>query len=427
MLRRFLIAAAAVSVIAPVIPASAAAGALDDGFGTSGVAVDTRDWWFSDVAMQSDGKIVVSVANSWWENNRFTGHGHVARFTAAGAPDAMFSGDGLARYSGLDEADAVAVQANGKIVVAGSTHRSGADYDMGSVTVGRFNAGGGLDLRFSGDGRTSTRGPAGYTDVWAGDVAVQSDGKIVVLATGYSATRAALVVYRYNPNGSLDLSFSTDGKAVVTAPNNVAYVYADELTVRPSGKIVVTGSTEKSGLVIARLRANGALDTTFSGDGKVMTNVGLAPLIAAADGLAVQGDGKIVVTGYAENADVSPNDEMFVARFLPSGSRDTGFGGGDGVVVQQMPNGTGAYDVNLLADGKIVAVGESYSSTGVSSATVVKLLSSGVLDADFGTGGVAVAATGMLVWRSVLQADGKLVLAGSQGWNAGMLARFLMS
>ena len=145
----------------------------------------------ADVATQADGKLVVAGSSA--------GNFALARYAAAGAPDPSFCGDGLVTtdFGGADAGQGVAIQADGKIVVAG---RSGADF-----ALARYTAGGALDPSFSGDGVQTTDFGA---DDGGAAVAIQADGRIVV--AGQSGNNFALA--RYDAAGVLDPSFSGDGR-----------------------------------------------------------------------------------------------------------------------------------------------------------------------------------------------------------------------
>ena len=189
----------------------------------------------------------------------------------AGDLDVSFSGDGkqTTDFGGSDAAAAVAVQADGKIVVAGS---SGGDF-----ALARYGADGALDPSFSGDGMVTT--DLGGTDAGQA-VAIQADGRIVV--AGSSGGDFALA--RYSPGGVLDTSRTTDLGA---ADGGTA------LAIQADGRIVVSG-TSGGNFALARYDAQGVLDTSFSGDGKQTTDFGG---LDSSNDVAIRADGAIVVVG----------------------------------------------------------------------------------------------------------------------------------
>ena len=230
----------------------------------------------------------------------------VARYNPTGAPDTSFSGDGKLTNQ-VGGGAAVALQADGKIVV------------VGGFAISRYNPNGTLDPTFSGDGnQTITNLPI------AGGVAIQDDGKIVVVGgTSGGGQAHDFALARYNPNGSLDVSFSGDGKQRTDlggADGAVAVVLQED------GKIVVAGAYGGGGLfALARYNPNGSLDTSFSGDGTTVTAYGSG----GARGVALQDDGKIVVAGGTGGLPAAR--DFALARYNTNGALDTGFSG-DGML-----------------------------------------------------------------------------------------------
>jgi uncharacterized delta-60 repeat protein len=156
----------------------------------------------------------------------------------------------------------------------------------GAICVFAFAAPGALDPTFSGDGKLTTNFTRG--DDGASGVAIQADGKIVVAgqAGGYPRrTRFALA--RYRAGGTLDPTFGGDGKVTMRF---VGSAYASDVAIQADGKIVVVGQTNDK-FALARYNRNGTLDSTFNGDGKATTT--FLPLdVASATSVAVQSDGK---------------------------------------------------------------------------------------------------------------------------------------
>lgn len=271
--------------------ALAASGDLDPAFSRDGRVVLSfggryhRGW---DVAVQPDGKVVVV-------GEKILAGGAsdfaVARFNADGSLDKTFSGDGrqTIHIGFVDQALGVAIQPDGKIVVGGQT--SGADY-MADAAVARLNKNGALDRSFGGDGIVTTD----YDDSDNGGFGLAvSKGKIVLAGYVYLPDGTAYngAVYRYNANGSLDTAFSRDGILPIDFGGNDIF-NAVEIS---AGKIYASGYSEGSttahDFAVARVNANGTLDASFSGDGKAKTNLGG---IDVANALAVSGD-KVVVAG----------------------------------------------------------------------------------------------------------------------------------
>jgi len=216
----------------------------------------------------------------------------LARYNPNGSLDATFSGDGKQQtdFGGYDGANGVALQGNGKIVAAGFA--LGGDFGLA-----RYNSSGTLDTSFSGDGKQTTDFGGGSDGASA--VALQGDGKIVAAGCAcpddVDARNFALA--RYNANGALDTTFSGDGKQTTDFLFG-ADDSAKDVAIQPSGRIVAVGTAFGGptgyDFALARYNANGALDASFSTDGRKRTNFGNPDI---ASGVALQGDGKIVAVG----------------------------------------------------------------------------------------------------------------------------------
>ena len=213
---------------------------------------------------------------------------------------------------------------------------------------------GDLDPSFSRDGRV-------LTDIGGDDkataIAIQPDGNIVV--AGFSSPpggtrRFALV--RYEPNGDRDPAFGSDGIVTTRFGDESA---AQALAIQPDGRIVVAGiaSHPERGwdFALARYNPNGSLDTTFSGDGRLTTDFDGGT--DAAHALALQPDGRIVLGGESEG-------DFAAARYEPGGQLDSSFGG-DGLVRTDFAGGSDvAYALALQPDGKLVLAGSATQSSG---------------------------------------------------------------
>jgi uncharacterized delta-60 repeat protein len=400
-------------------------GTLDTTF--SGDGTQATDFGSSDasgngdaaagVAIQSDGKILVAgTAYASDGDSDFA----VVRYNADGSLDASFSGDGRQTTDIADSVDGaagLAIQSDGKIVVAGSAYWP--DENDSDIAVVRYAANGTPDASFSGDGKQTTdvfdeEDPDFWDNDWASGVAVQSDGKIVVVGSGGRPvdeidSEPELAVVRYDSDGTPDDGFSGDG--IQTADLGFSS-YGYDVAVQPDGGVVVAGETytESGGYDLALVRYTGAgvLDSAFSGDGKVVVNLG-----GEADsvgGLALQGDGKIVVGGGAY--DEENGYRLAVARFGSDGTPDSGFSG-DGKQVTDVGAG-GAAAVALQADGKIVAAG---SGNAWRDFAVVRYTTGGELDGGFsGDGHQSADFRGDERASDVaVQPDDKVVVVGGQG------------
>jgi uncharacterized delta-60 repeat protein len=383
--------------------AAAAPGDLDLGFGGDGKAtlnLGSGEDGAGDVALQPDGKIVVAG----WDGNEdefvlvryltdgaldtsfgggdgiastgllsygsialmpdgsimvASGDGDfiLARFTSAGALDTSFGGgDGIiqADFGGNDYAYHVLRQSDGKLLLGG---QGDAPNDF---ALARFNADGTLDTGFGGgDGKVTTDfGDFGDED-WARALTLQPDGRIVAVGNtffgGVTANESDFAVARYLPDGSLDAGFSGDGKAILGFDG---FDGASSAAIQPNGKIVVGGTGVLAGkghVTLVRYLTNGSLDPGFGGGDGIVTN-DLGPFGSGVSDLALQADGRIVAGGSGGEA----AEDFLIVRYNPSGSLDTTFGGGDGWATVDFTgpgHSDGASALALQQDGKIVAVG----------------------------------------------------------------------
>jgi uncharacterized delta-60 repeat protein len=384
-------------------------GSLDASFDADGkvitqVGAITADVAF-DMTIQPDGKIVAAGSSA----NKFA----VVRYNTDGSLDASFDSDGKAitQVHVYDAAYAVAIQPDGKIVAAGtsaipnSTSPLDGHQDFSLV---RYNTDGSLDTSFDSDGKVITTIPA--TSEFAHAVAIQSDGKIVI--DGYSNNRSnyKFALARYNANGSLDTSFDSDG--IIITPFFGTGDIVNALAIQPDGKIIASG-TSLSDFALVRYNSNGSLDSSFSSDGKTNNDVGF--LISSAGATTIQPDGKIVVAGYSQNAE---GNDFAVSRYNSDGSPDLSFGS-DGKVITVMSNDSDeARAVAIQPNGKIVVAGvtgmpfNSYNSADIG---VVRYNTNGSLDTSFDSDGKVILDFSVIDFANAvaIQADGKIVVAGS--------------
>ncbi|MEZ6122861.1 MAG: hypothetical protein R3C49_06750 [Planctomycetaceae bacterium] len=241
-------------------------------------------------------------------------------------------------------------------------------------------------------------------------VALQDDGKLIVVGEAWNGSELYdFAVMRLNADGTRDTSFGVAGQVLLSFASD--YDQATDVWIQPDGKILVGGySYMDSGSVtndftLVRLNTDGTLDTSFDGDGKLVTDIGGTHDWAYS--LTVQNDGKILMAGSSR----SSNDDFALVRYNSDGSLDTGFGGGDGIATTPIGGGDDtAYDIAVQDDGKILLTG-----TDGSNLVVVRYDSVGTLDPTFGTGGIVTTdvGSGEDVGNSItVQSDGKIVVAG---------------
>ena len=320
------------------------------------------------------------------------------------------------------------VQPDGKIVVVGATDLNNPGSDF---VVTRYNANGMLDTTFDGDGKVTTDFNNKSDAAFA--VALQSDGRIVVAGvSGTNSTDKDFAIARYNADGSLDSSFDGDGRAVTDFGNLNDEAFA--VAIAPTGKIVVAGTTSSrnSDFAVARYLANGSLDATFGSGGLVTTDafcIGVCSnTIDRGRGVAIYPDGRIVVAGDAGTVG-NPQLRFAIARYLDSGVLDPSINFGDGKAVLSTSGGSSlamATAMALLPDGKIVVVGGSSQSGNqrTSGLAAVRFDTNGAGDFSFNGINVTSLGNGAISYQLnsvAIQPDGKIVAAGNFG------SRFLVS
>jgi uncharacterized delta-60 repeat protein len=418
-----LVSLALASALSPA--ALAVAGQLDSSFNGNGKAMTHfrgGDNYARDVALQPDGRIVV-VGQVLQPSGLQPSKIALVRFNTNGTLDISFGGDGKVRtvITHYDDGEAVVIQPNGKIVVVGRGAGNG-----GRFLLVRYRPSGRLDKTFSGDGVKLTNFTNGDDIAFA--VALQGDGKIIVAgaARGFNAG-ASFAIARYKRHGRLDRSFGSDGR--VQTNFTILTDQARDVAIQPDGKIVAAGAAAmfannaESGFALARYNTDGTLDSSFDADGKVTVGFdggsGGAGGSGWAAGVAIQDDGKIVAAG--------PDDGDFaLARLEIDGTPDAGFGSA-GKVLTGFSGFAGAYGgLALQPDGKIVAAGTGRDFLRFA---LARYETDGSLDSTFSGDGKVVThfvccdtgAQGVAI-----QANGKIVAAGDQGESASFaVARYL--
>jgi uncharacterized delta-60 repeat protein len=409
------------------------AGNLDTSFGSRGVVTHSLGSGeypgIEGIAVQPDGKIVVAVPSTPGDHGLL-----LARYLPNGSLDSSFGDGGYVetQVGGWAFAKTVAVQPDGKIVVAGDSYQ-GSDTVLSEFTLARYNPDGSLDTSFGAGGITNTAIPEGdgepSSDAGADALAVLPGGEI--LAGGWSewgditAPSASFVLTEYSSDGSLDPTFGDDG--IVQTQ-----FYGDDdlggIAVLPGGKIVATGSGGLAGhgqdietMALARYEPDGALDPTFGNGGKATT----AHKLHYNGGPATLQDGKIVVAGFTRVNSAS-NDFPVLARYEASGRLDPTFGKHGFAEIKRL-TGDGAVQgqpeaVVAQSDGKLLIAAAN---------SVVRLVPNGRLDKSFGRGGI-VSLTGRVATSALaLQTDGKILIGGSSGntvqtgGNTWVLARLI--
>ena len=386
------------------IAATAQAASLDPGFGSAGITSTAFGGYgaAAKVVIQPDGRIVTAGQDA-------VGDFALARYTTSGALDTSFNGTGKVTTtpsgSCSGQARALALQADGKIVVAGTSCPNFTS--TRNFTVYRYNTDGSLDSTFGSSGKATVNFYAGASEAFA--VAVQG-GSIWV--AGYAGSGFALA--RLTSSGTLDYSFGS-GTGTVTSTLGTGSAYANSLAIQADGKPVLAGYASSGGTVFAltRYTTSGALDTTFGTGGKVLTHVAgtLSGNGALAMSVAIQSDGKIVAGGYAKST-ASGYYQLAVARYTSAGTLDSTFGAGTGSVLTAVGSSDAiGNDVAIDANGGIIIGG--YATTGSYRQLVLnRYNSSGNQDYSFGPVTTTVGTANAGIQGIALQSDGKILVAG---------------
>ncbi len=381
-------------------PSAAAPGDLDPTFNGTGKIVtefgayEDKGWA---LAVQPDGRIVVAGFSSLG--------GVLMRYCGDGSLDTTFNGSGKVTNS-VAAYYAVALQADGKIVTAGGVVSN-------KFLVARYTTNGVLDSSFGSGGMVATL--VGTSNDTAQAVAVQADGRIV--AAGYVYTpannRYDFGLARYTTNGVLDTTFSSDGKLTTSFGTDDDQCCA--VAIQSNGRILAAGYAMMSNgyhFALARVLTNGTLDTTFSGDGKLTTDFGGPANWAYGQSVAVQSDQKILVAGYVGT---STNDHFALVRLSTNGVLDTTFNGTGKVITPVGAGNSHGRSIAIQPDGKILVAGDADDAVFGLGFALARYTTNGVLDTTFnGSGKVTTSFASVNAYgqSAALQPDGKIVVAG---------------
>jgi uncharacterized delta-60 repeat protein len=377
-------------------------GSLDLQFGGGGsaVSIGPGNAGAFAMAMQADGKLVLGGFSLGATGKRvFT----LARYNANDTIDTTFGTGGFvigAEGAGDEQVNSLGIQADGKIVAAGSS--------PGGLRMQRYNADGSVD----GTWTTTT---LAYIN-GGRDMVVQADGRIAIVGNVNGGAVSEVGVLRMNANGTVDTTFGNGACATGACPGvahmpisdsaaafglalqGTSYVVSGD-TVRPAG--------QGSAFALGRFTSTGAIDATFGSSGIAV----IQPTHSgdAGRGLALRADGRIVVAGLA-NGNFGDTDSMVLA-LTANGALDTSFNAGTGFSRLDVGSMSGEWRATALAaDGKIVAAGFTVSETGTKGAVVARYNTDGTLDPAFGTGGITLFPNPANA--VAIQSDGKIVIGG---------------
>jgi uncharacterized delta-60 repeat protein len=334
--------------------AAAGPGQLDPSFGsgglaTSAIAPGAGPDFENGLAVQQDAKVVVGGGSDMGEGQGGWNF-RLLRYTKHGALDPTFGQGGVVLTSIGDVAGDdsftgdylwwLALQPDGKIVASG--HANDGEGQGGiNFALARYTPDGTLDSSFSGDGKLTTAVAPGDNTDRANAALLQPDGKMVTVgAAEMDDTTIDFALARYQPDGTLDTSFGDSGIVTTGVPGQARELI--EAALQPDGKIVAAGqacsapSALTCDFVVARFLADGALDESFGDHGVVVTPV-VAGFFDTAWAMALQPDGKIVAAGQACTGRSGRTCDFGLARYNPDGSLDGSFGGDGTVMVPIRP------------------------------------------------------------------------------------------
>lgn len=410
-----LLVLAFVSALLSTSTSKAQPGALDPSFQTVqfnnfGVTTIARD-----LALQSDGKIIVAGHRS----DNLQQDCMVWRYNPDGTPDVGFgSGNGYSSFSlGYPHSSAfraATIQPNGRILLAGWSQPSTNNMNF---MLMRLMPNGSKDLAFGTSGIASTALSPSHDEGFA--LALQPDGKIIV--AGSSEGRFALV--RHLSSGALDPLFSSDGIQTTAIGTN------DRITavaVLPNGRILAGGSARMGSyhmFALAQYLSNGTLDPDFGNNGKVTTHILAGDDVANA--MVVQSDGRILLAGYGSGA----TDEFVLVRYMPDGSLDNSFGTEGKVHTAIGQSDATATSMALSSAGSILVAGTSETFAYGFDFTLCRYTPDGDLDGAFGHQGIVTTdlnSDDETYYALRVQPDGKILAAGQMTSHYRMvMARYL--
>jgi uncharacterized delta-60 repeat protein len=368
-------------------------GSLDNAFGTGGttytlaprIPASNSAFLLNKATIQSDGKLL-GLFNAH-DNSDLTYTNTIVRYNQDGSLDMSFGNSGLLYMNWNTPTNVYGNAYALTTQIVNGTEKilvAGSYGGSGVLRIDRYNLDGSADLSFDNDGR------AVFNTGYASAIAVQADGKILTIGDVGS-------LVRINDNGTLDTTFGSGGIV------QTSVLSARALAVQTNGRIVIAGNSNSS-MAVARFNSNGTLDDggrkdltpgdAFGTAGKTtfdfIASGGSSFMVGSANNLKVDGGDRIYVAGDASRKNSSAR-QFGVARFTANGLLDKTFDS-DGKTTVALSSSDSVRSVLLQADGKVVLVGvTSFTSTGVGQDLgLARLISDGTPDAGFGTGGKVV-------------------------------------
>lgn len=404
----------ALSISLPI--AASGSGELDPTFGTNGVVItDVVNEWGEAIAIQPDGKIVVAgEINTGTATNKDI---LLVRYESDGSIDTTFGTDGMVSTDinqSVDSTTAIFIQSDGKIVVSGHTPVNTPPYSSGFLL--RYDSEGNLDDAFGANGMVTC------ACEFLNDVFAQSDGKLI--ATGGNR------IMRFESTGVPDNGFGTAG--VVELATGGEMLSLSELILQADGKILVGGTKSYTAtepfdvnFLLARIESDGTTDIAFGSAGIAEWDFnGYYDWLNA---LAILSDGKIIAGGQGNPG--TGSSELTLARYTTDGSLDPTFDSGGFVHLSDDPNSVFITDIAPLADGRLLALTRISYESSFMTYRLARFEADGQLDTTFGNQGFVDPPSTPFAernaWAMAMQPDHKAVLAG--GYESGVYSDVLVA
>ena len=396
------------------------AGGLDSTFGTNGKVITTIGTFSSakSIALQSDGKIIVAGSSFNGNDDDFT----LVRYTAKGIIDNSFGDNGIVTtpIESDNNINSIIIQKinnSEKIIIAGGSS-NGINFDF---ALARYNLNGTLDNAFGENGSGIVITSLSDKDDQAISVSIQSNSQTgsaprIVLAGFVQEIENAInepAFEGFTTSGKLDHSFGNVGISIT--PITFSGSICNSIAILKGGKIIAAGSThniDRPVFSLACYNSDGSLDHTFGKNGIVITDVGHGE----ANAVAVQNDGKFLAGGYS----ILGNLHVFtIVRYNTNGSLDSTFGI-NGIVqtpIRNLPSDI--QSISIQNDGKIIAAGNSFNTHLENDYALVRYNIDGSLDSSYGANGIVIPNPNFSEFTSAqsitIQKDGKSVIGGFDG------------
>ena len=415
MVRSFVVSLGVLGLLLPTGPILGADGTLDPSFGTGGKVVSALGLSSAGgqgVVRQPDGKLVVGgfVGDPFLGNYPAVGHGFVvARYNSDGTIDSTFGVGGRLVTTGDNETaiDDLILQPDGKLIAIGD---SSSPPNPVQIRLVRYESDGSIDMTYGTNGKVTATLPGGSV---AGSAVLQPDGKLLIAGTVPNSAGSTYqgLLARHNADGSPDMSFGTAGYAVIDFPDIGEEFRA--VVLESDGRFYATGGASDQSVPSPGYERN-FLVTHFNADGTVDTAFGTNGYVTT------QFDVEDSYAEFALSAVLQPDGKLIAggysgyhgaaARYNADGSLDATFGDGGKVAVAN----TSAYQLLLQPDGKLVMVGHVGSADGLVH-SVARLHPDGSVDASFALCALVhtdLGAVSAFAWDALLQPDGRIVVTG---------------